>query len=51
VAVNGLDAAAARAVADTIRGEGGLADAFVADVTDQRQVTDLVAAVANSASR
>jgi 3-oxoacyl-[acyl-carrier protein] reductase len=47
VAVNGLDAAAARAVADTIRDEGGLADAFVADVTDQRQVTDLVAAVAN----
>ena len=47
VAVNGFGAGAeAHAVADSIRGAGGVADAFVADVTDERQVADLVAAVA-----
>jgi 3-oxoacyl-[acyl-carrier protein] reductase len=48
VAVNGLqgDGRLSRVVGD-IRGAGGVADAFAADVTDQRQVTALVAAVAD----
>lgn len=46
VAVNGLDADAVADVAGAIRADGGSADAFVADVTDQRQAADLVAAVA-----
>ncbi len=45
VAVNGLRAEAALEVADTVRADGGIADAFVADVTDERQVADLVTAV------
>jgi 3-oxoacyl-[acyl-carrier protein] reductase len=45
VAVNGLDPAAALEAAEAIRDDGGLADAFVADVTDEREVTELVAAV------
>ena len=47
VAVNGLHAEAALKVADAIRDDGGVADAFAADVTDQRQVIELVAAVAD----
>ena len=49
VAVNGLrgDGQAAE-VARTIRGEGGTADAFTADVTDEQQVTALAAAIAAS---
>jgi 3-oxoacyl-[acyl-carrier protein] reductase len=35
-------------VARTIRGDGGTADVFTADVTDEQQVTGLVAAVAAS---
>jgi 3-oxoacyl-[acyl-carrier protein] reductase len=46
VAVNGFGGGAdARRVADSIRDAGGVADAFVADVTDERQVSELVAAV------
>lgn len=49
VAVNGLGAEAqALEVARTIRGDGGTADVFPADVTDERQVAGLVAAVAAS---
>jgi 3-oxoacyl-[acyl-carrier protein] reductase len=48
VAVNGLrNESGAREVAKAIRGGGGVADAFAADVTDARQVADLVAAVAD----
>lgn len=46
VAVNGLHGDGhALEVADTIRSEGGAADAFAADVTDELQVGDLVIAV------
>ena len=47
VAVNGLrgDGQAAE-VARTIRDEGGTAEVFTADVTDEQQVAGLVAAVA-----
>jgi 3-oxoacyl-[acyl-carrier protein] reductase len=48
VAVNGRRGdGQVREVADAIRDVGGLADDFVADVTDERQVTELVAAVAD----
>jgi 3-oxoacyl-[acyl-carrier protein] reductase len=48
VAVNGRrDDGQAREVASAIRDEGGVADAFCADVTDERQVAELVAAVAD----
>lgn len=48
VAVNGRRGdGQVREVADAIRDLGGLADDFVADVTDERQVTELVAAVAD----
>jgi 3-oxoacyl-[acyl-carrier protein] reductase len=48
VAVNGLrNESAAQDVAKAIRDGGGAADAFAADVTDPRQVADLVAAVAD----
>jgi 3-oxoacyl-[acyl-carrier protein] reductase len=47
VAVNGLDAEAARGVADAIRDDGGAAGAFPADVTDEAQVAGLVAEVAD----
>jgi 3-oxoacyl-[acyl-carrier protein] reductase len=48
VAVNGLrNESGAREVAKAIRDGGGVADAFAADVTDARQVADLVAAVAD----
>jgi 3-oxoacyl-[acyl-carrier protein] reductase len=47
VAVNGLhDHELAIEVVGAIRDEGGVADAFTADVTDERQVAELVAAVA-----
>jgi 3-oxoacyl-[acyl-carrier protein] reductase len=47
VAVNGRRGdGQVREVADAIRDTGGLADDFVADVTDERQVTELVDAVA-----
>jgi NAD(P)-dependent dehydrogenase (short-subunit alcohol dehydrogenase family) len=46
VAVNyHAGAAAARQVVDAIRGAGGTAEAFSADVTDEAQVSDLVEAV------
>jgi 3-oxoacyl-[acyl-carrier protein] reductase len=48
VAVNGRRGdGQVREVADAIRDVGGLADDFVADVTDERQVTELVAAIAD----
>jgi 3-oxoacyl-[acyl-carrier protein] reductase len=47
VAVNdGGDPALALEVAGAIREEGGVAEAFSADATDERQAADLVAAVA-----
>jgi 3-oxoacyl-[acyl-carrier protein] reductase len=49
VAVNSLGGGAqAREVARAIRDDGGAADVFPADVTDERQATGLVAAVAAS---
>lgn len=46
VAVNGLHGDGyAGQVVDAIRGGGGVADAFSADITNERQVADLVAAV------
>ncbi len=42
----GLDVEAGVQVVDGIRDAGGVAEAFPADVTDHRQVTELVAAVA-----
>ena len=48
VAVNGRRGdGQLREVADAICDVGGLADGFAADVTDERQVTELVAAVAD----
>ncbi len=45
VAVNGIHAqAGALQVADAIKDSGGVAGAFEADVTDERQAADLVAA-------
>ena len=46
VAVNGLDAGAAEAVAQAIRDEGGTATAFPADVTDEEEVGALATTVA-----
>jgi len=49
VAVNDRHGGAqALEVVGAIRDDGGVADAFAADVTDERQVADLVAAVAGS---
>lgn len=49
VAVNGLKGdSGAGGVAEAIRREGGAADPFPADVTDERQAIDLVAAVAET---
>jgi 3-oxoacyl-[acyl-carrier protein] reductase len=46
VAVNGLRGdARVLDVARTIRDDGGIADAFPADITDERQVAELVAAI------
>jgi 3-oxoacyl-[acyl-carrier protein] reductase len=48
VAVNGLHGDGQLSqVVGVVRDAGGVADAFAADVTDQRQVTELVAAVAD----
>jgi 3-oxoacyl-[acyl-carrier protein] reductase len=48
VAVNSRsDDGHAREVARAIRGDGGVADAFCADVTDEQQVTYLITAVAD----
>ena len=47
VAVNNVDDSAADVV-DAIREDGGVADAFSADVTDERPVAELAAAVAHS---
>jgi 3-oxoacyl-[acyl-carrier protein] reductase len=48
VAVNGLlGDARALEVVHTIRDDGGIADAFSADVTDEQQVAELVAAIAD----
>ena len=46
VAVNGRDGEETAEVASAIREEGGVAEAFAADVTDEEQVDALVAAVA-----
>jgi 3-oxoacyl-[acyl-carrier protein] reductase len=46
VAVNGRDAEETAEVVSAIRDEGGVAEAFAADVTDEEQVDALVAAVA-----
>ena len=46
VAVNGIDEDETGHVADAIRGDGGTAEAFIADVTDEDQVEGLVAAIA-----
>ena len=46
VAVNGLDEDETRQVAGAIRGDGGTAEAFLADVTDEGQADGLVAAIA-----
>jgi 3-oxoacyl-[acyl-carrier protein] reductase len=44
VAVNGLHGDGhVLEVAEAIRNDGGVADAFAADVTDQQQAADLVA--------
>jgi 3-oxoacyl-[acyl-carrier protein] reductase len=45
VAVNGSHTAPTRAVADAIRSEGLVADAFPADVTDEDEVASLIEAV------
>jgi 3-oxoacyl-[acyl-carrier protein] reductase len=50
VAVNDLHGDAVE-VAAAIRDAGGIADAFIGDVTDERQVDDLVAAVAAALGR
>jgi 3-oxoacyl-[acyl-carrier protein] reductase len=48
VAVNGVrDESQALAVVDAIQGAGGVAAAFTADVTDELQVAELIAAVAD----
>jgi 3-oxoacyl-[acyl-carrier protein] reductase len=47
VAVNGIDQDETRRVAEGIRGDGGTAEAFIADVTDEGQVDGLVAAIAD----
>jgi 3-oxoacyl-[acyl-carrier protein] reductase len=46
VAVNGLDEEETSRVAAAIRGDGGRAEAFIADVTDEGQGDGLVAAIA-----
>ncbi len=48
VAINGLDDAnIASHLVDSIHDQGGIADAFMGDVTDERQVGELVEAVAD----
>ena len=48
VAVNGLHDDDVHAVAEAVRTAGGVADGFAADVTDERAVTELVAAVTSA---
>ena len=48
VAVNGLDGAGAGAVAQAIQDSGATAEAFVADVTDEGQVAEVVSGIAAS---
>jgi 3-oxoacyl-[acyl-carrier protein] reductase len=49
VAVNDVgDPARAVEVVDAIRGDGGIAEAFIGDVTDERQAAALAAAIAES---
>lgn len=45
VAINGLDTAEAGAVAKAIHDSGATADAFAADVTDERQVAEMVSGI------
>jgi 3-oxoacyl-[acyl-carrier protein] reductase len=45
VAVNGLHDAEVATVVQAIRGAGGIADAFVGDVTDEAEIDQLVAAI------
>ena len=45
VAVNGIDAQETARVAEDIRGGGGTAEAFIADVTDEGEAEGLVAAI------
>jgi 3-oxoacyl-[acyl-carrier protein] reductase len=45
IAVNGLDGAEVTAVVEAIRGAGGIAEAFVADVTDEAAVNELVSTI------
>jgi len=47
VAVNGIDFLETRALAQEIRDDGGAADAYLADVTDEVQADDLVARIAD----
>jgi 3-oxoacyl-[acyl-carrier protein] reductase len=46
VAVNGIDEDETYQVAEAIRGDGGVAEAFIADVTDEAQAAGLIAAIA-----
>jgi 3-oxoacyl-[acyl-carrier protein] reductase len=46
VAVNGIEEDETHSVAAAIRGDGGIAEAFVADVTDEGQAEGLIAAIA-----
>ena len=48
VAVNGINARQIDAVVSAIRDEGGVADGFVADVTDEEAVVGLVSAIASA---
>jgi 3-oxoacyl-[acyl-carrier protein] reductase len=47
VAVNSIDEDETRRAVDAIRGDGGTAEAFIADVTDEGQAAGLVAAIAD----
>ena len=46
VAVNGIDEDETFQAAAAIRGDGGIAEGFIADVTDEGQAEGLVAAIA-----
>jgi 3-oxoacyl-[acyl-carrier protein] reductase len=46
VAVNGIEEDETHSVAAAIRGDGGIAEAFVADVTDEGQAEGLISAIA-----
>ena len=51
VAVNGIDEDETSKVAEAIRGDGGMAEAFIADVTDEAQAAGLIAAIAVASGR